>query len=129
LLSGCRYTVKFLSDDSRRNGSDAVELLKFASDRPQLIDRLDALSVEHVPGKLRQIEILNRPFAGWEMARHLLFLSLPGGAHASLSRRCLITHTDDILLYAFPGRFSLSTRAFRIMGHLRFGGGKVGRDA
>lgn len=103
LFSGCRYTVEFLSDDSRRNGSDAVQVLKLGSDRPQLIDRLDALSVEHVPGKLRQIETLNGPFAGWEMTRHLLFLSLIGGAHASLSRRCLVTHTDDILLYGFPG--------------------------
>jgi hypothetical protein len=84
LFSGCRYTVKFLSDDPRRNGSDAVELLKIASHRPKLIDGLDALSVEQVPGKLRQIETLNEPFAGWEMTRHLLFLSLTdGGTHLS----------------------------------------------
>src|ERR671921_515374 len=82
LLSGCRYTVEFLSGDSRRDGSNSVEVLKLAVDRPKLIDRLDALSVEHVPGKLRQIETLNGPFAGWEMTRHLLFLSLTSGAHA-----------------------------------------------
>jgi hypothetical protein len=92
LLSGCRYTVEFLSDDARRNGPDAAEGLKLARDRPELINRLDALSVENIPGKLRQIKTLNRPFAGWEMARHLLFLSLTGGAHASLSRRCLISY-------------------------------------
>jgi hypothetical protein len=101
LFSGCRYTVKFLSDDPRRNRSDAVEVLKMASHRPKLIDGLDALSVEHVPGKLRQIETLDEPFAGWEMTRHLLFLSLTGGGHASLSRWCRVTHTDDILSYAF----------------------------
>jgi hypothetical protein len=87
LLSGCRYTVEFLSDNSRRNGSDSVDVLELASDRPQLIDGLDALSVEHVPGKLGQIESLNGPFAGWEMTGHLLFLSLTGGAHASLNRK------------------------------------------
>jgi hypothetical protein len=53
LLSRCRDTVEFLSDDARRNGSDAVEVLKLGSDRPQLIDRLDTLSLEHVPGQLR----------------------------------------------------------------------------
>ena len=98
LLSGCRYTVEFLSDDSRRNRSDAIELLKLASHSPKLIDRLDILPMQHVPGKLRQIETLNGSFAGWEMTRHLLFLSLTGGVHASLSRRCLVTHTNDALL-------------------------------
>jgi len=53
LLSGCRYTVEFLSDDSRRYGSKTFEPLKLASDSPELIDRLDVLSMEHVPSKLR----------------------------------------------------------------------------
>jgi hypothetical protein len=86
LLSGCRDTIEFLSDDSRRNGPNAVDVLKLASDRPKLIDRLNTLSVQHVPGKLRQIETFNGPFAGWEMTRHLLFLSLTGGAYASHDR-------------------------------------------
>ena len=53
LLSGCRYTVELLSDYSHRYGSDAVEPLKLASDSSKLIDRLDVLPMEHVPGKLR----------------------------------------------------------------------------
>jgi hypothetical protein len=80
LLSGCRYTVEFLSDDSRRYGSDAVEPLKLASDSPELIDRLDVLSMEHVPGKLRYIKTLNGPLAGLNMARHMLFPRLTGGS-------------------------------------------------
>jgi hypothetical protein len=64
LLSGCRYTVEFLSDDARRDGSDAFEPLKLASDSPELIDRLDVLSMEHVPSKLRQIETLNESSLG-----------------------------------------------------------------
>jgi hypothetical protein len=64
LLSGCRDTVEFLSDHSRRYGSDAVEPLKLASDSPKLIDRLDVLSMEHVPSKLRQIETLNESSLG-----------------------------------------------------------------
>jgi hypothetical protein len=53
LLSGCRDTVEFLSDYSRRYGSDALQLLKLASDSPELIASLDVLSMEHVPGKPR----------------------------------------------------------------------------
>jgi hypothetical protein len=53
LLSGCRDTVEFLSDYSRRYGADTVELLKLASDSPELIASLDVLSIEHVPGKPR----------------------------------------------------------------------------
>src|SRR5215212_10418509 len=79
LLSGCRDAVKFLSDYPSRNRSDAVEVLKLVGNRPKLIDRLDALSAEHVPGKLRQIETLNSPFAGWKMTGHLLVLSLTVG--------------------------------------------------
>jgi hypothetical protein len=71
LLSGCRYTVEFLADYSCRDGSDAVELLKLASDGPKLIDCLDVLSIEHVPGKLRYIKTLNGSFAGLKMMRHL----------------------------------------------------------
>ena len=39
--------------DSHRYGSKAFEPLKLASDSPELIDRLDVLPMEHVPGKLR----------------------------------------------------------------------------
>jgi hypothetical protein len=53
LLSGCRDTVEFLSDDSGCYGSDAVEPLKLASDSPELIASLDVLSIEHIPGKPR----------------------------------------------------------------------------
>jgi hypothetical protein len=53
LLSGCRDTVEFLSDYSRCYGADTVELLKLANDSPELIASLDALSIEHVPGKPR----------------------------------------------------------------------------
>jgi hypothetical protein len=53
LLSGCRYTVEFLSDDSRRYGADTVEPLKLSSDSPELIASLDVLPMEHVPGKPR----------------------------------------------------------------------------
>jgi hypothetical protein len=80
LLSGCRYTVEFLSDDARRDGSDAFEPLKLASDSPELIDRLDVLSVEHVPGKLRYIKTLNGSFTGLKMTRHMLFPRLTGGS-------------------------------------------------
>jgi hypothetical protein len=80
LLSGCRYTVEFLANYPRRDGSDAVELLKLASDSPKLIDFLDVLSIEHVPGKLRYIKTLNRSFAGLKMTRHLPLLSLKGGS-------------------------------------------------
>jgi len=84
LLSGCCDTVEFLPDNPSRDGSHAVEVLKLSSDSPQLIDRLDALAVENVPGKLRQIETFNGSFAGWEMTRHLMFLRLQAG-HTHLS--------------------------------------------
>jgi hypothetical protein len=53
LLSGCRYTVEFLSDYSRRYGSDAVETLELTSDCPELTDRPNVLSMENVPGEPR----------------------------------------------------------------------------
>jgi len=53
LLSGCRNTVELLSDGAHCYGSEAFELLEPASDSPELIDSLDVLSMEHVPGKLR----------------------------------------------------------------------------
>jgi hypothetical protein len=80
LLSRGRDTVEFLSDCARRCGSDALELLKPASDSPELTNGLDVLSMEHVPGKLRQMETLNRSLAGFKMTRHLLLLSLAGGS-------------------------------------------------
>jgi hypothetical protein len=64
LHSGCRDTVELQPDGVRRLGSDAVEPLKLASDSPKLIDRLDVLSMEHVPSKLRQIETLNESSLG-----------------------------------------------------------------
>jgi hypothetical protein len=36
--------------------AQACELLKLASDGPELMDRLDVLSMEYVPGKLRPQE-------------------------------------------------------------------------
>src|SRR5215207_6727344 len=53
LLSGCRDTVEFSSDCLRRLGSDAGEPLKLTSDGPELVDRLDVLSAEYVPGEAR----------------------------------------------------------------------------
>jgi hypothetical protein len=53
LLSGCCDTVELLSDYLRRYGSDAVELIKLASDSPELIDGLDVLSTEYFPGEAR----------------------------------------------------------------------------
>jgi hypothetical protein len=61
-------------------GPDASELLKLTSNSPELTQGADALSMEHLPGKCREIESLNGPCVGFRMMGHMQLLSFIGGS-------------------------------------------------
>ena len=71
------------SDCLHRPGLDAIELCKPVSIGPELINSLNVLTLQQLPGDCGQVKTFNGPCAGIIEMGHGMLVSLAGGSAGS----------------------------------------------